>query len=69
MAEHPPFATTTNLAVPSVGHGFFGREGGVSSGIYDSLNCGLGSSDWAMNTTENRRRAAAALGAAALLTL
>ena len=26
-------------------HGFFTREGGVSSGIYASLNCGFGSND------------------------
>ena len=26
-------------------HGFFNQKGGVSSGIYKSLNCGIGSSD------------------------
>ena len=26
-------------------HGFFTREGGVSGGIYASLNCGFGSGD------------------------
>lgn len=26
-------------------HGFFGRQGGVSQGIYQSLNCGLGTKD------------------------
>ena len=26
-------------------HGFFNKRGGVSSGIYTSLNCGLGSGD------------------------
>ena len=26
-------------------HGFFNRQGGVSKGIYKSLNCGLGSKD------------------------
>ena len=26
-------------------HGFFGREGGVSEGLYRSLNCGYGSGD------------------------
>ena len=28
-----------------IAHGFFGRRGGVSEGIYASLNCGVGSKD------------------------
>lgn len=44
-------------------HGFFSRHGGVSSGIFSSLNCGNGSADEAANVTENRARAARALGA------
>ena len=28
-----------------ISHGFFNRMGGKSSGIYKSLNCGLGSKD------------------------
>ncbi len=43
-------------------HGFFDRTGGVSQGIYASLNGGVGSSDKADNVTENRNRMAAALG-------
>jgi polyphenol oxidase len=43
-------------------HGFFGRRGGVSKGVYRSLNCGLGSADEPANISENRRRVAAALG-------
>lgn len=39
-----------------VRHGFFTRKGGVSGGIYASLNCGLGSSDDAERVVENRRR-------------
>jgi YfiH family protein len=42
---------------PEVAHGFFTREGGVSGGIYASLNCGLGSGDDKTMVTENRRRA------------
>jgi polyphenol oxidase len=42
-------------------HGFFGRTGGVSSGLYDSLNCGLGSNDDRAAVLENRQRVAAAL--------
>jgi len=46
-----------------VRHGFFSRRGGVSAGIFDSLNCGNGSRDEADNVAENRARAARALGA------
>ena len=46
-----------NLAHASgVAHGFFTRHGGVSAGIYESLNCGIGSKDEAAAVTENRRR-------------
>lgn len=45
-------------------HGFFGRRGGVSEGLYDSLNCGLGSADSRAAVMENRRLAAAGLGLA-----
>ncbi len=43
-------------------HGFFGRAGGVSDGLYDSLNCGYGSDDDPARVASNRARAAAALG-------
>ncbi len=43
-------------------HAFFTRQGGVSQGIYESLNGGLGSQDAGDNVTENRTRMAAALG-------
>ena len=52
-----------NLALPHVAHGFFGRQGGVSEGIYASLNCGPGSSDDRAKVIENRRRAMATFGA------
>jgi YfiH family protein len=39
-------------------HGFFTREGGVSKGIYASLNCGYGSDDDTENVRENRARVA-----------
>ena len=42
--------------------GFFTREGGVSAGLYASLNCGFGSGDTAENVRENRARVAAKLG-------
>ena len=34
-------------------HGFFNRQGGVSKGIYKSLNCGLGSEDKLSNVEQN----------------
>ena len=43
-------------------HGFFGKSGGVSKGIYDSLNCGPASLDSIDNVIENRWRAIHALG-------
>jgi YfiH family protein len=43
-------------------HGFFGRAGGVSEGIYASLNCGFGSGDTAERVAENRARAMKAAG-------
>jgi polyphenol oxidase len=40
-------------------HGWFGREGGVSTGIYATLNAGPGSNDAPKAVAENRRRIAA----------
>jgi polyphenol oxidase len=51
-------------ALPRIRHGFFTREGGVSQGLYASLNAGLGSHDAPENVGENRARMAAALGVA-----
>ncbi len=42
-------------------HGFFTRDGGVSTGVYASLNGGTGSNDEAALIAENRARMAAAL--------
>ncbi|HKP25109.1 MAG TPA: peptidoglycan editing factor PgeF [Dongiaceae bacterium] len=42
--------------LPSIRHGFMTRAGGVSEGIYASLNCGLGSDDEQARVLENRRR-------------
>jgi len=44
-----------------IAHGFFGRQGGVSQGIYASLNCGPGSGDKRDRVMENRARALAHL--------
>jgi YfiH family protein len=43
-------------------HGFFSRRGGASSGIFQGLNCGPGSSDLADAVAINRARVAAAMG-------
>ena len=48
-------------------HGFFGRVGGVSSGVVASLNCGLGSDDDPASVAENRRRVADAVAPGAPL--
>lgn len=45
-------------------HGFFTRKGGASSGIFQGLNCGPGSSDMAQAVTVNRTRVAEAMGLA-----
>lgn len=52
-----------------VAHGFFGRNGGVSHGVYASLNCGIGSNDVPNDVIENRMRVANALGAKNLLSV
>ncbi|MBM2574841.1 peptidoglycan editing factor PgeF [Jannaschia sp. Os4] len=49
----------------SAPHGFFGRRGGASSGIFAGLNCGLGSSDQRDAVAANRARVAAAMGVGA----
>ncbi len=57
------FVTSAKLAaLPGIRHAFFTRQGGVSQGIYASLNSGLGSQDPAENIAENRRRMAESLG-------
>ncbi|OYY70123.1 MAG: polyphenol oxidase [Sphingomonadales bacterium 28-55-16] len=48
-------------ALSDVTHGFLGRIGGVSGGIYSGLNCSLGSDDIRDHVIENRRRAVAAI--------
>ena len=48
--------------ISGIKHGFLTKSGGVSSGIYASLNCSPGSDDKFENVMENRSRALAALG-------
>jgi YfiH family protein len=61
----PPFISAPNLSHPRMRHAFFTREGGVSTGVYASLNGGTGSRDDPENVRENRNRMAAALGVSA----
>lgn len=51
-------------ALPGVRHAFFTRQGGVSGGIYASLNGGLGSCDDPGHVAENRTRMTARFGLA-----
>jgi YfiH family protein len=50
------------LALDGIRHGFFTRQGGVSGGLYASLNGGVGSKDDIEHVKENRARMAAAVG-------
>lgn len=61
-SNQPPHWTAHALA--GARHAFFGREGGVSAGVYASLNAGTGSGDDPEAVAENRRRIAAAFGVA-----
>lgn len=51
----------TSPALGDIPHGFLGRKGGVSTGIYAGLNIALGSADDRANVIENRERAVAAV--------
>lgn len=64
-----PFHTHELLESPRIAHGFFTRQGGVSTGIYKGLNCGPGSHDDAENVRTNRHRVIAALGGGELVTV
>jgi YfiH family protein len=48
---------STFESLDTIQHGFFTRLGGVSTGIYSSLNCAYPSNDNPDNVRENRRRA------------
>lgn len=50
------------LKAPGLAHGFFTRRGGVSTGVYESLNGGVGSDDDPAKVAENRARMAGTLG-------
>ncbi len=57
----PTPLTSPALSRAGIRHAFFTREGGVSTGVYASLNGGIGSNDDPAAVAENRRRMAAHL--------
>ncbi len=57
-----PVLTSPLLDLPGIRHAFFTRQGGVSTGVYESLNVGVGSHDDPKAVLENRRRCAEHLG-------
>ena len=62
----PPFQIDPLLAPTT--HGFFGRQGGVSDGLYKSLNIGFGSNDKTENIIINREKVSSCLNAKSLVT-
>ena len=57
MTTSPPRALAHNLStLEGIRHGFYGRKGGVSKGLYESLNIGQGSDDDAQSIRDNRER-------------
>lgn len=56
------YLTSELDAIQGVAHGFFTRQGGVSGGIYNSLNCGFKNDDKPENVAANRARVAETLG-------
>ncbi len=61
MSTAIPHITDPSLIHSGTTHGFFGRQGGISTGIFDSLNCGLGSKDERSFVLENRTRLKSAI--------
>lgn len=57
-----PILSPDLSALAGIRHGYFTREGGVSGGIYASLNGGIGSNDAPADIAENRARMARHLG-------
>jgi polyphenol oxidase len=52
----------TSRALGRIRHGFFTRRGGASSGVFEGLNCGAGSSDQSDMVRINKTRVAEAMG-------
>ena len=58
-----PYLADNLSMTPGIRHGFFTRQGGVSTGLYKTLNCGAGSKDDRVAVSDNRARVAEHLGA------
>lgn len=56
--------THDNFINEKISYGFFTRDGGVSKGLYESLNCGFGSEDEQRCINQNRALVAQQIGAA-----
>lgn len=63
MTPTPTLQSSRLGDLPGIRHAFFTRRGGVSSGLYESLNVGRGSGDEPGAVEENRRRITAWFGA------
>lgn len=57
-----PIEIAALSSIPRLAHGFFTRAGGISDGLYGTLNCGIGSRDDRTRVLENRSRVARHLG-------
>lgn len=62
MDQRPPAIRSALLDAKGIAHSFFTRQGGVSEGIYASLNGGAGSCDDPEAVAQNKSRMAQALG-------
>lgn len=69
MVGSPPYKTAKELEHTGIVHGFFGRQGGVSQGIYANLNVGFDKGDDDVNIVENRNRIIKTMGIAHMVTL
>ena len=65
MTAAPALEAPSLASLPGMRHAFFTRQGGVSEGLYASLNGGVGSKDLPDRVARNRARMAAALEVAA----
>ena len=62
MTQKAPYVISQNHRPKTIRYGFFGSKGGISTGLYDSLNCGMGSDDDKALIRQNRVIAANTLG-------
>ncbi len=65
----PPYQTATNLNNSAIAHGFFGSEGGFSTGLYQSLNCGLNKGDDDSKVMQNRQLICDTMGIQTMITI